>query len=147
MTVAKWGTITDAGALQDRVNRMFDEIFPATGERSGALACAWKPAVDILETEAGIVITADLPGVRKSDVRVETRDSVLTLKGERRWNDPVEKTRCHKKERCEGAFQRSFSLGFAPSPDKITAALKNGVLTIRIPWPEADPRQRVSVDV
>ena len=72
MTIIKWDPFRNVATLQERINRMFDDAFTLTGRPGSEVSmCDWSPPVDIYETEEGLVITADLPGVRKEDVSVE----------------------------------------------------------------------------
>jgi len=147
MSVIRWDPFGNVNALQDRINRMFEEIFPRAGEEEDLSICAWKPVVDIYETDEGIVIHADLPGVNKEDVSVEVKNNVLTLKGERHMDEKVGEERYFRRERCFGTFERSFTLKSTVSPDKIKAKFKDGVLTIQVPRPEEEKPKQITVNV
>lgn len=149
MTVVRWDPFGDDDTLQDRINRMFEETFPVKAEAAPLTACAWKPMVDIFETADGIVISADLPGVDKADISIEIKNDVLTLSGERRVNPPTAdaEERYYRRERCFGTFRRSFSLKAGIAPAAIKATFKEGVLTIEIPHPKAEPPRHVQVNV
>ena len=82
------------------------------------------------KTDAGVVIRADLPGVRKEDVAVEVKDNLLSLSGSRSPEDASTEERYLKRERCSGTFHRAFSLQGPVRPDKIRAVFKDGVLEI-----------------
>jgi HSP20 family protein len=103
--------------------------------------------VDIYETEDGLVLKAELPGVKKGDVSVEIKDNVLTLKGERKDDKEVHEEKYYRRERCFGSFQRSFNLEQSVQPDKIKARFKDGILEVQIPRPEAEKTRKVTVDV
>ena len=84
-------------------------------------------------TDTGLIINAELAGVKKEDVSVELKDNVLTIKGER-WSDrEVDEQSYYRKERCFGTFQRSFTLRETVQPDQIKARFKDGILEIEIP--------------
>jgi HSP20 family protein len=100
----------------------------------------WTPPVDVQETPAGYVITAELPGMSRDDVRIDVRDGRITLSGERREPD-VPCQQYHRLERGRGAFSRSFQLPEPIDEARITADLRDGVLTITCPK-VADPRPR-----
>ena len=81
MTIVKWDPFRNVAALQDRINRIFDESFSRTGDIDDDISMsAWKPLVDIYETDEAIILKAELPGIKKEDVSVEIKDNVLTLK-------------------------------------------------------------------
>jgi len=147
MTVVRWDPFRNVNALQDRINRMFEETFPMEGKDEELSVCAWRPVVDIYESDKGIVIKADLPGVRKEDVAVEVKNNILSLKGERHTGEDVSEARYYRRERCFGTFMRSFTLRSAISPDKIKARFKEGVLTIEVPGPEEEKPKQVTVNV
>jgi HSP20 family protein len=135
--------------LQDRINRLFNDAFPRSAEAGENLAAsAWHPPVDIYETEEGVSIQVDLPGVSKKDVSLEVKENILTIKGERKIDRaPVSEDHYYRKERIFGAFQRSFAMDKAIAPDTIKATFKNGVLKIELPKPnEAKPRH-ISVKI
>jgi HSP20 family protein len=135
--------------MRDRINCMFDDAFTLSGRHPGELSmCDWSPAVDICESPEGLVISVDLPGIRKEDVSVEIKDNLLTLRGRREADAAVSDDQYLRRERCFGAFHRAFNLQFPVRTEAIRAGFKNGVLEIFIPKPEEKkPRQiKVSID-
>ena len=148
MTLVRWDPFRDVSSLQDRINRMFEDFFPRSRELDEEIgACAWQPAVDIYETDTGLVIQAELPGVHKDDVSVELKDNILTLKGERRVEKEIDEQRYFRQERCFGAFNRSFTLRESVQPDKIKAKFKEGVLEVEVPKAEAEKPRQITVDI
>lgn len=148
MAIMRWEPFRNMAALQNRINRMFDDAFPdrQTMEENMAM-CAWQPTVDIFETEAGIVIQADLPGVEKENVSVEIKDNVLNLSGERYIETAVDEDQYYRRERCAGKFHRAFDLQRQVDPARITAKFKNGVLQIEVPRPEAERLKKIKVEI
>lgn len=148
MSVGKWEPFRNISLLQDRINRMFEEAFTTKQRMDEELSlCAWKPNVDIFETDAGTVLRADLPGVDKAHIQLEIKDNVLTLHGERPPDSDVTEDRYYRKERCCGTFQRSFRLQWPVDPAAVSARFKDGVLDIRIPRPETEKPRRVNIDI
>jgi HSP20 family protein len=148
MSVMRWDPFKNISALQDRINRLFEDAFPrSTDEEEDLSTCAWRPAVDIFENEAGVVVQVDLPGVKKEDVSVEVKNNLLVIQGLRQIETPVSEDRYYRRERSCGTFQRSFALRAAIAPDSIKAAFKNGVLTIQIPRPEEEKPKKVPVTI
>ena len=147
MAIVRWDPFGNVSTLQDRINRMFNEVFPRAQEDEELSVCAWKPMVDIFETDEAINISVDLPGVKKEDVSVELKNNVLTLRGERRIVETVPDDRYYRRERCFGTFQRSFSLRESVQPEKVNAKFKDGVLTVVIPFPEQEATRQISVDI
>jgi HSP20 family protein len=98
----------------------------------------WMPAMEIVEKNGALVVTAELPGVVEKDVEVTLEDGVLTIRGEkreeRREGEPD--GRYHMWERRYGSFQRAFTLPRGVDSDKVDAKFENGVLTVTLPRSE-----------
>jgi HSP20 family protein len=148
MTLIKWDPFRDVETLQTRINRMFEDSFGRTQAPDDEMnLCAWRPPVDIYETENGIVLAAELPGVVKEDISVEVKDNILTLKGERTANPNIKGKKFYRHERCYGTFQRSFTLQHDIQPNLIKATFKDGVLEIEIPKPDEEQPKQITVKV
>jgi HSP20 family protein len=137
----------ELGTLQEQMNRLFNESFrgvpPGHGaEEDWALGGSWAPAVDIYEQGGNIVLKAEVPGVDPKDVGILVENNVLTLQGERKFDEEVKKESYHRVERSYGTFTRSFTLPNVVDIDKIKAEHKDGVLRVTLPKKEeAKPRQ------
>jgi HSP20 family protein len=148
MTLVKWDPFRDVAELQNRINRMFDESFAGSRSPGDEVALrTWRPAVDIYETESGIVIDVELPGVSKEAVAVEVKDDVLTLKGERTANPHIKEDNYYRRERLYGPFKRSFTLHHNIQPALIKATFKDGILQIEIPRPMEEQPKQITVNV
>ena len=148
MTIVKWDPFRNVAALQDRINRIFDESFSRTADVNDDISMsAWKPSVDIYETDEAIILKAELPGIKKEDVSVEIKDNVLTLRGERVEDKKIKEGSYFRKERCFGTFSRAFNLQHRVQPDKIKAKFKDGILEIEIPKPEEEKPKQITVNV
>jgi HSP20 family protein len=105
-------------------------------------ASAWYPPVDVLEGKDWYLIRAELPGMKKEDIKVEVKNGTLTLSGESRSEKPAEGVEYRHTERVAAKFWRSFSLPKTVKHEAIEATYKDGVLEIRVPKAEeAKPRQ------
>lgn len=131
-------------ALQQRINRLFEEAFGPLGtfgEESWTLA-AWAPACDIYETDNEIVVKMELPEVKREDIQVTLDNNVLTIRGERKFQEEAKRENYHRIERSYGEFMRSFTLPAAIDSSKISADYKDGVLRVVLPKrEEAKPKQ------
>lgn len=96
----------------------------------------WLPSVDIRETDDAYTVTADLPGLKKKDVKIIVNDSILEISGERSYENKEDNGSYHRRERSYGSFHRSFHLPETVKEDKITACFKNGILTVEVPKEE-----------
>jgi HSP20 family protein len=103
----------------------------------------WVPAVDINETDDEYLITAEIPQVNREDVKVQVQNGMLTIKGERKYEN--EDKKAHRIERYYGSFQRSFTLPDNVNEDKIHADHKNGMLYLRLP--KADDKQPKQLNI
>jgi len=148
MAIVKWDPFRDVAALQDRINRIFNDSFGRSRDLEDEVGLYdWRPPVDIYETNDGIVLKVELPGVNKDDVSVEVKNNVLTLKGERLLDPEIKDEHYYRKERSFGKFNRSFSLQEPIKPDLIKAAFKDGVLTVEVPRLEAEKPKQITVDI
>ena len=148
MALIKWDPFRDVAELQNRINRLFDDSFGPSRDREDEMnVCAWRPPVDIYETDAGVTLAVELPGVGKENVTVEVKDNILTLKGERLARTGIKPEAYYRQERCYGTFQRSFTLHHNIQPDLIKATFKDGMLEIEIPRPAEEQPKQVTVEV
>ena len=139
MALVRWDPVRELASMEvDRLNNMFANLY---GE--GLSSRSWVPPVDIYETDQHeVVIKAELPDMKREDISVTFENHVLTLKGERKFNEDVARDRFQRLERFHGSFSRSFTLPATVDASQITAAYKDGVLTIRLPQrEEAKPKQ------
>ena len=114
-------------------DKMFDSFFTTTPNQWSEHS-QFQPRVDIREANDHFLISADLPGVDKDDVKIEVKDRVLTLSGERHYEHKEEREgKLHRVERSYGKFQRSFHLPENIDEEQIKASYENGVLEVLIP--------------
>ena len=146
MTIVRWDPFRNVTALQERINRLFDDAFPGTN-LSEEDNYSWQPAVDIFDTDKSIIIFMDLPGISKENIIVDIKGNRLTIKGERNPVHAIDENFCTCRERVHGAFQRSFLLPEHIVPEKISAKFKEGVLEIEIPKPVKETPKQISVRV
>jgi HSP20 family protein len=106
--------------------------FARTGE-NGMSFSGWSPAVDVQETDKEYLIKADLPDVKKEDVKVELLDGTLTIEGERQQEKEEKGKTFHKIEREYGKFLRRFAMPSEVDASKVQADFKNGVLNVHLP--------------
>ncbi len=148
MTIIKWDPQGNFAALQERINKLFTDSFPdQLPECTGISPFAWTPPVDIYETERGLIIAADLPGVKRDNLTVEVKGDRISISGER-FTDPIcPATNYYRRERVCGVFHRDFTLHAGVAPEQITATFKNGVLVLEIPKPETGPTRQICIEL
>ena len=98
----------------------------------------FNPKVNVTEDKEGFTVTAEVPGVKKEDIKLNTSGDVLTLSGEKRSevtrsDEDKEHTKAHYVERTYGSFERSFQLNAEVDEDKIDASFEDGILKVRLP--------------
>jgi HSP20 family protein len=130
---------------QEQVNRMFENAFP--GRSDGSTMTAWAPSVDIYETENELVLKADLPDLNEKDLDVRVENNMLTIRGERKFEQKVKEENYLRIERTYGAFSRSFSLPNTVSAETIKAEYKNGVLTVEMAKRAESKPKQVKVNI
>ena len=146
----RWQPINRPLTWNSNIDRLFNEFMSNPTRRMDAEtdACgSWSPAVNILEKEDTIVITADLPGLKAEDVEVTIENSVLTLKGERSFEEATEGEAYHRVERCYGGFERGFKVPASVDPKKIEARFVNGEMTVTLPKRDESKPRSVKVKV
>jgi HSP20 family protein len=149
MSLIRWDPFSNIATLQDRINRLFEDAFPRTADDEEDLSAgaAWRPYTDIFETESGVTILMDLPGVEKEDVSVEVKENILSISGNRTCEAAVEEKKYYRRERSCGSFKRSFGMRGTIAPEKIKASFKNGVLKIELAKPLEEKPRQVSVQI
>ncbi len=148
MAVVRLEPVRELMSIQDRMNRMFDEAFgEGRSEREAPLEGSWTPAVDIYEMDGDIVIKAELPGIDPASVDLRLENTVLTLKGERKFDDSVARENHHRIERAYGVFSRSFTLPSDVDHDRITADYRDGILRVRMPKREDSKPKSIRISV
>jgi HSP20 family protein len=126
-------------SLRTEMDRLFDRFtsgfgfvpFPAL--RSETVFNIPSPAVDITEDDKSFKLTAELPGMTEKDVQVSLSGNTLFVKGEKRQEKEQKEKGYYLSERSYGEFQRTFILPEGVDPEKIEAAVANGVLTVTVP--------------
>jgi HSP20 family protein len=107
----------------------------------------WTPTVDISETDTGFEIKAEIPDVKKEDVKVTLEEGVLTIQGVRKQEKEDKGRRYHRIERAYGSFVRSFSLPDLVDEDKVKAEFKDGILNLHLPKSEKAKPKAIDVKV
>jgi HSP20 family protein len=144
MNFVRWNPFHDMTLLQHQMNRLFESSLQGwPGESDGV--SNWMPPADIYETDGDLVVMTDLPGVDPKQIEVRVENNVLTVRGERRFEQKSEKENFHRVERSYGTFARSFTLSTSVDADKIRANYKDGVLSISLPKAEQAKPKRIQI--
>jgi HSP20 family protein len=132
MNLVRWNPFRELEEMSERLNGLFGrELIRRNGEES-LTAVDWAPSVDILETDKEYLIKAELPEVKKEDVKVAVENGILTIQGERKQEKEEKGKKFHRIERSYGCFERSFTLPDDADEKKITADFKDGILNVHM---------------
>ena len=145
MNLVRWNPWREMSTLQHRINHLFNEPFFRGGEDDELRMGTWYPAVDMFDDDDKIVIKAELPGMDKKDISVDIENRVLTLSGERNYDNEVKEENYYRRERATGKFKRAFNLPADVDEDQIKADFKDGVLKVEIPKPEEQKPKQITV--
>jgi len=137
MSVFQWNSLQDLFAIQEKMNRLFEDTIHRTEfPDEGMETALWSPAADVFENSDEIILQIEIPGVRLADVRLESLDGKLRVSGHRRTDPGVEPRHFVRMERIYGRFSREFAVPASIDPTSIKASLRNGVLKIVAPKTE-----------
>src|ERR1700674_2538789 len=145
-TITRWDQSRGLTALQDQVNRLFEEN--VTRDRSGhADLATWAPPVDIYETANELVLKTDLPGLQDKDIDVRVEGNMLTIRGERKFEKDGHQDNYLRDERAYGRSTRSFSLPNTVNSENVRAEYRSGVLTLRMAKLEDSKPKQIKISV
>lgn len=148
MNLTKWDPLSELEAMSSHLNRIFGRAAVPGGAGHDMLKMAdWTPSVDISETDKEFVIKAEIPGVKKEDVKVTIESGMLTIKGERKMEKEEKGKKFHRVERSYGSFVRSFRIPDGVDESKVKAEFKDGVMNVALPKSEKAKSKALEIPV
>ena len=138
MAIIRWDPFREMTQVQNQFNRLVDQMWGGRQE-------SWLPAVDVFDNKDAVVVKAELAGMDPDDIQIEVEDNVLTVKGERKFEETVDEERYYRVERRYGSFQRSLALPQGVKPDDISASYEDGILVVTVPKVEEEKPKRIEV--
>ena len=147
--LTRWNQLKELEALRHGLGSLLNRS-PAQwpeGQEEPMAVAEWSPLVDISEDDKEYLIKAELPEVKKEDVKVTAENGTLTIMGERRYEKEDKNKKYHRVERAYGSFGRSFSFPDDASPGKVSAEFKDGVLTVHRAKDEKSKPQQIQINV
>ncbi len=141
----RWNPADDLFDIQDNINRIFGNYLSARGPQAKVIG--WMPPVDITESENEYIIKADIPGMKKEDIKIAIENNTLSISGERKEEKEEKGKNFVKKEKSFGSFMRSFALPHSVDAKGIKAAYKEGVLNVTVPKSEDAKPKEIKIDV
>jgi HSP20 family protein len=143
--IVRWEPMREMTSLRDAMDRLFEDAFIHPGFMAPAWGAAEMLPVDVYEAGDQVVVKAAVPGVKPEELEVTVTGDLLTIKGEFKQEEKVEKPNYLRQERRYGSFCRQVGLPAGVNPDKASASFQNGVLTLEIPKSEAAKTKTVKV--
>jgi HSP20 family protein len=146
--LTKWNPFREMDAIQNRFNNLFGRsLFPvATGEETISVA-EWSPLVDVAEDDKEYLIKAELPEVKKEDVKVTVDDGALRITGERKFEKEEKGRKYHRIERAYGSFERVFALPEGAKAGDVRAEFHDGLLEVHLPKGEVAKTKSLEVKI
>ena len=146
----RWDPFRELEEMHNRLTTFFGRQSPllsGPAEAEEMTLTTWTPRVDVAEDDKEYVISAELPGVKKEEVKVSVEGRVLSISGERKSEKEEKGKKYHRIERAYGAFARSFTLPEGASGEKLTADFRDGILKVHIPKEESAKTKAIEVKV
>ncbi|GKS60105.1 molecular chaperone [Nitrospira sp.] len=146
--LTRWNPMKELEDMEKRLSTLFGRTSMKGGDREEAMTVTeWSPLVDITEDEKEYLIKAELPEVKKEDIKVSVHDDVMTISGERKYEKEEKGKKYHRVERAYGSFMRSFTLPEDADATKVSADCKDGILRVRLPKTEKAKAKSVEIKV
>jgi len=132
--ITRWNPLKELEQMQNRLAAVWPfDPFAIGGKGESVTIAEWSPRVDVVEDDKEFLIKAELPEMKKDDVKVSVEDGVLMVSGERKFEKEDKTKKYHRIEREYGSFVRNFTLPAGTSGEKVTAEFKDGLLKVHLP--------------
>ena len=146
--MTRWNPFKELEEMEQRLSTYLSRPALRTEAGKEAMTVAeWSPLVDITEDDKEYLIKADLPEVKKEDVKLTVQDDVMSISGERKYEKEEKGKKYHRVERAYGSFMRSFTLPEDADGSKVNAEYKEGVLKVHLPKSEKAKPKSIEVKV
>lgn len=130
------------------LDRFFSDFFPRRWRGEWLPQMAWTPVVDLLDKQGHLLLRADLPGLKREDIKISVSDdNLLTISGETKQLREENRESFYRCERCYGAFSRTVQLPVGVIPEKVEATLKDGILEVKLPKKEVKKAKELEIEV
>ena len=146
-TLTRWDPFKEMDDLQHRLGSILGLSPQRPNGKEDITVAQWLPLVDITEDDKEYVIKAELPEVKREEVKVLVESGVLSISGERKFEKEENNKRYHRVERAYGSFTRSFTVPDDADDSKVSAEFKDGVLTVRLAKSEKARPKSIDVKV
>jgi HSP20 family protein len=139
-----WEPFREVSTMREDVERLFDSMLSRyPRERAQAV---WAPSIDVEETNDAMIIRAELPGMKREDIKVTVAEDTVTISGERKYESEQKDRTFHRVERAYGSFQRTIALPLSVQGDKAEASCEAGVLDLVLPKAERVKAREITIE-
>lgn len=144
-----WDPLREFSTMESRLDRLLGRPLSGgnSGEKETMTVTQWSPLVDITEDDKEYMVKAELPELKKEEVKVTVENGELTISGERKFEKEEKGRKYHRIERSYGSFMRSFTLPEGVNGEKVMADFKDGVLKVHLPKDEKVKPKTIEVMV
>lgn len=154
MAIDRWNPFKEIDRMSKDMDSLWDQVFPASRRFLKELPVkalmgrdTAPPAIDIIERPDALIVKAELPGVEKDNVDISVQENRLTIAGKIERDKEDKKEDFYYSERSYTSYSRTVDMPCKVNADKITARLKNGVLTVTLPKAEDVKAKKITVEV
>jgi len=144
MAIVRWKPMRDLVDLRDEMDRMFDSFWGSNVDRDGGMLI---PPVDMIENDDNFVVSVELPGLKKDEIKMTMQNNVLTLSGSKKHEFESKEDTVHRVERSYGSFCRSINLPSTVDSSAIKASYDSGVLKVTLPKVEEARPKEINIEV
>ena len=146
--LTRWNPWKELEEMEKRLTSVFGPSPSGVTDNKEAMSVAqWSPLVDITEDEKEYIVKAEIPEMKKEDIKINVHDDVLAITGERRYEKEEKGKKYHKVERAYGSFMRRFTLPEDADGSKVSAEYKDGILNVHLPKSEKAKPKAIEIKV
>ena len=139
-----WDPFREVSTMREDMERLFDSMLSRyPRERVQAV---WAPSIDVEETNDAVIIRAELPGMKREDIKVTVAEDTVTISGERKYESDRKDRTFHRIERAYGSFQRAIALPVSVQGDKAEASYRAGVLELTMPKADRVKAREITIE-
>ncbi|MDQ7815701.1 MAG: Hsp20/alpha crystallin family protein [Melioribacteraceae bacterium] len=143
MTLIKFEPLRELESMHDRIQRYFDDF----SNFGFSFTDSFNPRIDISEDEQSLNIVAEIPGIKKDNLKITLQDNILTIEGEKKKEDEVKEKNYYRSERVFGSFKRCFTLPSEVDSEKVDAKFEDGILKINLKKLEPKPKNEKVIEL
>ncbi|HHD82826.1 MAG TPA: Hsp20/alpha crystallin family protein [Bacteroidetes bacterium] len=139
--------LKDFLSMKDEIDRMFDRYFVKSSDNRQLPDITWIPPIDVEETKDEIIVKAEIPGMKKDDIKISLQNDNILIEGEKKQEKESKGKNYHRIERVFGKFKRMITLPCEVKADKVKAKYENGLLTINLPKSEETKSVNIPIEL